>query len=111
MSRVNQRSATIKNEPLLHFLKSSIKNVFNEFDAHLSESLEKWSGYSFINFMQAMEENNLNLAIQIYDAVVYTFSFVQGCWNFETERLPFSINISLSLKRISLCVQCPSADS
>ena len=75
MNRANQKLAAISNEKLLNFLKNSIKEVFDGFDTKLSESLEKWPAYSFINFMKAVEENNPDLAIQIYDAILFTFSF------------------------------------
>ena len=101
MSRMNQKLATIRNERLLNFLKNSVKEVFNEFDARLSETLEKWPGYSFINFMQALEENNLDLAIQIYDAIVYAFSFDSFCdWKEQHCQMIYSSNLMHKMNRL-----------
>lgn len=101
MNRANQKLKAIKNKKLLNFFKNSVKSVFDEFDVRLSEILEKWPKYSFINFMQAVEENNPDLAIQIYDAVVYAFSFDDICdWKKQHCQVIYSSNLINKMNRL-----------
>jgi len=101
MNRPNQKLATIRNERLLNFLKNAVKEVFDNFDARLSESLEKWSGDSFSDLMPAVEENNPGLAIKIYDAVAYAFSFDDlSDWKRQYDQIINSSNLMNKMKRL-----------